>query len=214
MVFDTEHSPLAFETVSHMIQVIDDSRVAPLVRVGANDQLLLKQALDMGAHGAVIPLVNSRLDAQTAVRFSKYPPAGVRGVAPRKSAEYGSRTGEYLRRARSDLVLVAQIETREALASLDKIVSVEGLDVLFVGPSDLTMSLGLVDDRANPKVREAMKLVVAKCEEHDKVPGTMALTTKEAKDAVSMGFRFVSLASDARFLVEGAKSFLNSVKRG
>ena len=213
-VLDTEHSPISMEVASHMIQAIDDTKIAPLVRVGANDQYLLKQALDIGAHGAVVPLINSRSDAETAVRFSKYPPIGVRGVAPRKSSDYGSRMGEYIRRANADVVLVAQIETKEALEKIDEIMGVEGLDVMFVGPSDLTMSLGLVDDRSNRRVKEAMKLVVRKCDEFGKIPGTMALTTEEAKNALSMGFRFVSLASDTRYLVEGAKLFLGSVKKG
>ncbi len=212
-VFDTEHSPISMETVSHMIQVVDDRKIAPLVRVGMNDQYLIKQALDIGSHGVVVPLVNSRSDAELAVKFCKYPPLGIRGVAPRKSADYGSRTGEYIRRANDEVILVVQIETKQALENIDQIMSVEELDVVFVGPSDLTMSLGLVDDRLSNRVREAMKLAVSKCHEYGKVPGTMASTTEEAKSAVSLGFRFVSLASDTRYLVEGAKSFLASVKR-
>ena len=210
-VFDTEHSPISMETVSHMIQVVDGTKVAPLVRVGVNDLYQIKQALDIGAHGVVVPLVNSRSDAEMAVNFCKYPPLGVRGVAPRKSADYGLRTGEYIRRANSEVILVAQIETKEALEKIDEIMAVKDLDVMFVGPSDLTMSLGLVDDRANRRVRDAMKLVVRKCDEYGRAPGTMALTPEEARRAVSMGFRFVSLASDTRYLVEGAKSFLASV---
>ncbi len=212
-VFDTEHSPISMETVSHMIQVVDDRKVAPLVRVGMNDQYLIKRALDMGSHGVVVPLVNSRSDAELAVKFCMYPPLGIRGVAPRKSADYGSMTGAYVRRANDEVILVVQIETKQALENIDQILSVEEVDVVFVGPSDLTMSLGLVDDRLNDRVTKAMKLAIKKCDEYGKVPGTMALTTAEAKNAVSMGFRFLSLGSDTRYLVEGAKSFLASVKK-
>lgn len=213
-VFDTEHSPISMETVSHMIQVLDDDKVAPLVRVGVSDQYLIKQALDMGAHGVVVPLVNSRPDAESAAKFSMYPPRGVRGVAPRKAANYGSTTGEYLRHANDDVILVAQVETAQAVQNVEEILSVKEVDVVFVGPSDLTMSLGLLDNRSDPKLREAMEFVLKKCQEHGKVAGTMALSTEEAKKAVKAGFQFVSLASDMKYLLEGARSFLSSVGKG
>ncbi|TLY01585.1 MAG: 2,4-dihydroxyhept-2-ene-1,7-dioic acid aldolase [Thaumarchaeota archaeon] len=213
LVFDTEHSPLGAETVSHMIQVLDEEKVSPLVRVGANDQYLIKVALDMGAHGVVVPLVNTRKDAEAAVSYCKYPPVGVRGVAPRKAADYGLSTAEYLRKANEETLLLVQVETKEALENIDAILAVKGVDIAFVGPTDLTMSLGFLDDRSNPRILEEMRSVVKKCQEYGKIPGTMALTPDEAKRDESMGFRFISLASDVRHLMEGAKDFLRSVGR-
>jgi len=213
LVFDMEHSPMSAEGVSHMIQVLDEEKVSPLVRVGANDQLLIKMALDMGAHGVVIPLVNTPGEAEAAVKYAKYPPWGVRGFAPRKAADYGFTSAEYVRSANDDTTLILQVETRSALDNLDDILRVKGVDAVFVGPSDLTMSLGALDDRGNPKVLEAMKYVVKKCEEHGKIPGTMALTPEEAKRDASMGFKFISLASDVRYLLEGAKLYLKTVGR-
>jgi len=213
LVFDMEHSPLGAETVGHMIQVLDEEKVSPLVRVGANDQYLIKAALDMGAHGVIVPLVNTREDAQAAVRYCKYPPVGVRGVAPRKAADYGLSAAEYIRRANEETLLIVQVETKEALENLDALLGVKGVDIAFVGPSDLTMSLGLLDDRSNPRVLEEMRNVVEKCKEYGKIPGTMAVTPEEAKREASMGFRFISLASDVRHLIEGARGFLKSVGR-
>ena len=213
LVFDTEHSPLGGETVSHMIQVLDEERVSPLVRVGANDQYLIKMALDMGAHGVVVPLVNTRKDAEAAVSFCKYPPLGVRGVAPRKAADYGLSAAEYLRTANEETLLLVQVETKEALENLDAILGVKGVDIAFVGPSDLTASLGLLDDRSNPRVLEEMRRVAKKCQEYGKIPGTLALTPDEAKRDASMGFRFISLASDVRNLMDGARDFLKAVGR-
>ena len=213
LVFDMEHSPLSSETVSHMIQVLDEEKVSPLVRVGANDQYLIKAALDMGAHGVIVPLVNTREDAEAAVSYCKYPPIGVRGVAPRKAADYGLSAAEYLRRANDETLLIVQVETKEALENLDALLGVKGVDIAFVGPSDLTMSLGLLDDRSNPRVLEEMRNVVEKCKEYGKIPGTMAVTPEEAKREASMGFRFISLASDVRHLIEGARGFLKSVGR-
>jgi len=213
LVFDTEHSPIGAETVSHMIQVLDEEKVSPLVRVGANDQYLIKMALDMGAHGVVVPLVNTREDAEVAVSYCKYPPVGVRGVAPRKAADYGLSAAEYLRKANEETLLLVQVETKKALENLDAILGVKGVDVAFVGPTDLTMSLGFLDDRSNPRILEEMRGVVKKCQGYGKIPGTMALTADEAKRDASMGFRFISLASDVRHLMEGARGFLKSVGR-
>ena len=212
LVFDAEHSPIGPESISRMIQAVDGAKVCPLVRVGAVDQYLIKSAMDMGAHGVVCPLVNTAATAEDAVRFVKYPPVGIRGCAPRKAADYGITMADYIRTANSRTVVVAQIETAEALENLDAILSVSGVDVAFVGPTDLTMSLGLLDDRSNPKVLDAMKLVVRACELHGRVPGIMAATEEEVKRDMALGFRFVSLATDVRFLIRGAKSFQDSAR--
>ena len=212
LVFDTEHAPIGAETLAKMIQSVDGEKVCPIVRVGAIDQYMIKSALDMGAHGVVCPLVNSEAEAREAARFVKYPPAGVRGVAPRKAADYGLSSAEYIRTANDQTLLVAQIETRESVENVERILSVKEVDVAFVGPTDLTMSLGLLDDRSNPKVLEAMKKVIASCEAHGKVPGTLAATPEEAKRAVALGFRFIGLGSDTRFMIGGAKTFMDSAR--
>jgi 2-keto-3-deoxy-L-rhamnonate aldolase RhmA len=206
-VFDTEHSALSLETVSSLIQVLGD-KVNPLVRVGAIDQWAIKLSLDIGAQGVVIPLVNTLEEAERAVKFCKYPPQGIRGVAGGKSANYGMNSKEYLRSANEQTVVIVQIETRQALNNLDDILSVDGIDVAFVGPSDLTMSLGYIDDRANPGVIEAMEKVARVCEKHGKVAGIMASSVVEAKNAEKRGFRFISLASDIKYLMLGANTFL------
>jgi len=212
LLFDTEHAPIGAESLGRMIQAVDGEKVCPIVRVGAIDQYTIKSVLDMGAHGVVCPLVNSEEEARTAVRFAKYPPLGVRGVAPRKAADYGISAAEYVRNANDLTILVVQIETKEAVEKVDRILSVKEVDVAFVGPTDLTMSLGLLDDRSNPEVIEAMKAVVASCETHGKVPGTLAATPEEAKRDIAMGFRFIGLGSDTRFLLGGAKTFIDQVR--
>jgi len=212
LVFDTEHAPIGRETLSRMIQAVDAEKVCPIVRVGAIDQYMVKSALDMGAHGVVFPLVNSETEAKAAVQFLKYPPVGVRGVAPRKAADYGLTAAEYIRTANEMTLLVAQIETRQAVENVDTILSLKEVDVAFVGPSDLTMSLGLLDDRSNPKVIEAMKKVIASCEAHHKTAGVLAASPEEAKRDVALGFRFIGLGSDTRFISGGAKPFIEAAR--
>lgn len=213
LLYDMEHAPLTIERVAQMVQSVDSAKTCPIVRVGAVDQWAMKGALDAGAHGIMCPLVSTKEQAEEAVRFMKYPPRGVRGTAPRKAADFGLSFPDYLRSADSMTSTVVQIETTEALKNLDQILSVEGVDVAFVGPSDLTMSMGLSDDRNNPKVVEAMKRVISACEAHGKTPGVLAATPEEAKRDVELGFRFIGLGSDTRFLVRGAKEFFASARK-
>lgn len=212
-LFDMEHSPIAVETVVHMVQVLNGSQATPLVRVGQIEQAVFKSVLDAGAQGIIVPLVNTPEEAERAVRFCKYPPRGVRGVAGSKAADYGLTLSRYIRTANDETAVIAQIETPQAVENIDKILAVDGVDVAFVGPSDLTMTMGLLDDRGNPMVVEAMAKVVKACQAAGKVPGVMATTVEEAKLAVERGFRFIAIGSDMRFTSVGAKAFLEAVGR-
>jgi 2-keto-3-deoxy-L-rhamnonate aldolase RhmA len=205
-MIDTEHAPVNPETLAAMVSLLGEGGPTPLVRVGNVDQYLVKQALDSGSHGILVPLVNTEAQARAAVAFAKYPPDGVRGAAAAAASRYGTELASYLRTANAETLVGVQIETTEALENLDAIAGMNGVDILFVGPQDLTLSLGLLDDRKNPRVREAMRTVVEACERHGKVPGTLVINPDEKRTAVELGFRFISLASDVRFLLDGARS--------
>lgn len=209
-MIDTEHSPVNPETLAAMLAVLGMGGPTPLVRVGDVNQYLVKQALDAGAHGVLLPLVSTEAQARAAVAFAKYPPDGVRGAAAAAASRYGTELASYLRTANAETLVGVQIETKQALDNLDAIAAVNGVDILFVGPQDLTLSLGLLDDRRNPRMREAMGAVVNACEEHGKIPGTLVIDPEEKRMAVDLGFRFISLASDIRFLLDGAKSYRNA----
>jgi 2-keto-3-deoxy-L-rhamnonate aldolase RhmA len=207
-MIDTEHAPVNPETLAAMVAVLGRDGPPAFVRVGQLDQYLVKQALDVGAQGVLVPLVNTESQARSAVSFARYPPDGVRGAAAAAASRYGTELASYLRNANQDVLVGVQIETKEALANVDAIAGVEGLDLLFVGPHDLTLSLGLLDNRKHPAVREAMRKVVEACERHHKIPGTLVIDPEERRAAVELGFRFVSLASDVRLLLNGANAFL------
>lgn len=206
---DTEHSNLNPETLAAMMAIVGADGPTPLVRVGNVDQYLIKQALDAGAHGILVPLVSTVVQAKAAVAFAKYPPDGVRGAAAAAASRYGAKLPEYLRTANAETLVGVQIETREGLENVESIAEVPGVDLLFVGPQDLTLSLGLLDDRKHPRVREGMRRVVEACERHGKTPGTLIVDPEEKRAAVDLGFRFISLASDVRFLLQGARSYLS-----
>jgi 2-keto-3-deoxy-L-rhamnonate aldolase RhmA len=208
LMIDTEHAHVNPETLASMIALRTESGPVPLVRVGDVNQYLVKQALDAGAEGILVPLVSTEAQAKTAASYARYPPDGVRGIAASAATRYGQQLGAYLRSANARTLVGVQIETREAIEHLESIAAVDGVDLLFVGPQDLTLSLGLVDDRKDPRLREAMAKVVDACRRHDKIPGTLVVDAEEKRAAVDLGFRFISLASDVRFLLNGAKAFL------
>jgi 2-dehydro-3-deoxyglucarate aldolase len=213
LAFDMEHSPISIETVSHMIQVLNGSKITPLVRVGHASQENVKLVLDSGAHGIFAPPVNSRADAERAVSLSKYPPRGTRGAGLRKATNYGLDAAEYFARANDETVVIVQMETQEAIDNLDEILGVEGVDVAFVGMNDLSMSLGLFAERSHPRLQEALTKVVKACATHDKTPGIIVSSGAEAKKATNEGFRFISLSTDMSIMVNAVKDLLGSVGR-
>jgi 4-hydroxy-2-oxoheptanedioate aldolase len=208
-VFDTEHSYLSTSDLKTMIQTLESTAVSSITRIGQIDQYLVKRALDVGSEGLLAPLVNSAEEAERLVKFAMYPPEGIRGAGPGRAARYGMNLPDYINTANRELLIAVQVETREALSKVDEILETKRIDIGFVGPTDLTISLGLGTDRSNPKVIEAMQRVVRSCNEHGKIAGTLAATADEAKKFEELGFRFLSLASDARFLVAGARAYLS-----
>jgi len=208
-MIDTEHAHVNPETLASMVGLLGQGTPVPLVRVGNVDQYLIKQALDSGAQGVLVPLVSTEAQARAAVSFAKYPPDGVRGIAAAPASRYGVNLSKYLRSANAETLVGVQIETTEALDHLEAIAAVDGVDLLFVGPQDLTLNLGLMDDRKHPKLREAMGRVADAARRHGKVAGTLVVDPEERKTAVELGFRFISLASDIRLLLNGARNFLH-----
>jgi 2-keto-3-deoxy-L-rhamnonate aldolase RhmA len=207
-VFDTEHSYYSIETARNLMLSLTDSKVVPIVRVGESDQYLIKRALDIGSYGVLVPLVNTREEAERVVNFSKYPPQGTRGVGPVRAAAYGNNIREYVNTANEQILVCVQIETTTALSNAEAIAETKGVDLLFVGPSDLTISLGLGTERGHQKVADAMQSVVKICEKSGKIPGTLAATSEEAKKWQKLGFKFIALGSDSKYLYQGAKQFL------
>jgi len=189
-----------------------DTKIAPIVRVGEIDQYLIKRALDIGGFGILVPFVNTPQEAEKVVNYSKYPPMGSRGAGPVRAAGYGNNLKDYVTTANEELLVGVQIETADALSSTKSIASTPGVDLVFVGPSDLTLSLGLVTDRGNPKVLEAMQSVVKICDDLGKIPGTLAASPDEAKKWQKLGFRFIALGSDSKYLFQGAKNFLEQAR--
>ncbi|MEM1989603.1 MAG: aldolase/citrate lyase family protein [Candidatus Bathyarchaeia archaeon] len=208
---DMEHCPLEIKSVQTILQAIRGSDVASLVRVPWNDPVYIKRVLDLGPDGVIIPWVNSRTDAENAIRYCMYPPKGIRGCGPRRPVWFRVFT-EYVTRADEEVVIVTQIETREALENIRGILSVKGLDATMIGPADLSASLGFLGNPKSPVVTEAIKRILEAHKGTDVVPGIFS-SADDAGKYLEMGFKLICIGSDLDFLARGAKEALNKIKK-
>lgn len=206
LVVDMEHSPHSYEAAENMIRTIERTDVTPLARVPWNDPVLIKKTLDRGAMGVVIPMVNSREEAESAVRSCMFPPLGVRGIGGGRITRFDLDDGEYMRKANENILVIIQIESEKAIADIDDILSVEGLGAAFIGPADLSASLGIFGQLDNPKFEDAAMKVLAAGNKHD-VPVGMHLSSPDMVGRrINQGFRFMALADDTEHMINGAKS--------
>jgi len=211
VVLDMEHSPLCISDVQNLIQVIDETKTTPIVRVAWNDPVLVKLALDVGAHGILVPWVNTKEEAELAIKSVRYPPKGIRGYGPRRAAMYGLKTKEHLETADKEVMLIIQIETAKAVENLEEILTVEGIDAVFIGPYDLATSYGFLGDPSQPQVQKAINTILEICKKFKKPAGIFASPTT-ATDYIKRGFQFIAIGSDIGILMQTCKKILGEIK--
>ncbi|MBI4296616.1 MAG: hypothetical protein HY667_05825 [Chloroflexi bacterium] len=211
LLLDGEHSPLGFETLQRMMQAMNGTDCMPIVRPQWNDPVIIKRVLDIGAYGVLIPWVNSRAEAEAAVRACKYPPAGIRGYGPRRAAMLDSN---YFATANDELLITIQIETDQALRNLDDILSVPGIDACYIGPYDLSCSLGfgIPPKWDEPRYLAAFDRVLEVSQRHGIAAGMFA-TIDNIKWAVEKGFRFNTVDNADTFLIRGAQMALAQARQ-
>ena len=209
LVIDSEHSALGFETIQTMLQAMNGSDCTPIVRPPWNDMVAIKRILDMGPHGLLIPWINSREDAEYAVRACKYPPKGLRGFGPRRAAMIDRA---YVSTVNEELLIIAQIETREAVENLDDILSVDGIDAVYIGVMDLSYSYGLTaPDFENPEYLGAFEKVLSVADKWKKPAGLFAFSNN-VQWALEKGFTLVTVDSADTFLMRGALTALRTAR--
>jgi len=208
-VFDLEHSPLDMYQAQTLMQAMRGP-TTPLVRVDWNDPVPVKRALDIGAYGVVIPWVNNKEDAKKAVASCKYPPEGMRGCGPRRCS---LSDPEYLKTANAETLVIVQIETREAVNNVDEISSVDGVDVLFVGPTDLSTSYGYLGRAGEPDVQKAIDKVLETAKRKGVAAGIFGGGGKSTLDRYNEGFQFIALGGDTALLRRGAVEALKPFKQ-
>lgn len=212
LLFDMEHSTTDAGLVLAQLQASQGGETAILVRPPSDDAVTLKRLLDAGAHNLLVPFVNDAEQAQAVVRATRYPPAGIRGVAgSNRGARYG-RDRSYLREANERICTLVQIESARAVQNAATIAAVEGIDGVFIGPSDLAADLGHLGDTDHPEVRSAMASVLETVSQLGKPVGTFASSPADARERLSQGFAFVAVITDVRLLVQGAQRALEEAR--
>lgn len=211
VVIDTEHASIDIETTQSIIQAISGTDTVPIVRVPWNDPALIKRALDAGAYGLVVPMVNTKEEAVRAVQASRYPPMGIRSYGGPRVKLYGG--DDYFYHANEEIALIVQIEHITAVENIDEILTVEGVDAFFIGPMDLAASMGikLGLDNPDPRFKKAVNRALEAGKKHN-VPGGIYVSGSEAANQrIEQGFQLVALGSDERFLVSAASAAFNKV---
>jgi 4-hydroxy-2-oxoheptanedioate aldolase len=212
LLFDTEHSPGDPLTVLPQLQAVAPYSVSAVVRPAANDTVLIKRFLDLGAQTLLIPYVQDADEARAAVAATRYPPAGVRGVSGLTRATRFGRVPGYAKRAAEEICLLVQVETREALDRLEEICAVEGVDGVFVGPADLAASLGHVGEPGHPEVVAAVEDAVRRILAAGKPAGILTPDTAFAKSCIAIGTTFTAVAIDVGVLARGTEVLARQFK--
>lgn len=214
LTIDLQHGVVDYAGMVGMLQAISTTPTVPVVRVPWLEPGILMKALDAGAYGVICPMVNSREDAQKLVAYTHYAPRGTRSFGPIRALLYGG--ADYPQQADATIVTFAMIETAAALDHLDEILSVEGLDAIYIGPSDLSLALGCrpAFDDLDPRAAEAVDHILARAQAHGVVAGIHNGTPESALARIAKGFQFVTIGSDARFMAAGAQQAVADMRTG
>lgn len=213
LTIDMQHGVVDYQAAATMLAAISTTPVVPFARVPWNDPASVMKILDAGAYGVICPMINTRQQAEALVQACKYPPRGFRSFGPVRASIYAG--ADYAERANSDLVVMPMIETAQALENLDEILSVPGVDAIYVGPADLSLALGCRPrlDQTDPPVVKAQQQIVEACKRHGVVAGIHNATAEYALQMIAAGYQFVTLASDSRFLAARAAEEAGRVKK-
>ena len=214
IVFDGEHGMVDPRDCENMVRAAELQDVTPIVRVTTNSPPVILRYMDTGAQGLHVPWVNSRPEAEQAVQFVKYEPLGIRGLASVRAADYGQAIpfGEYVTQANAETLTVIHIETAEAVKQLPEILKVEGLDVIFIGPTDLSHSLGVPGQADHPTVKTAMEQITEAVSKTSVALGIMVPNAQAAQEWRQRGASYITVAFES-MLNPGVRQFFSSVRQ-
>lgn len=205
LTIDLQHGMIDFTDLVPMFQAISTTATVPMVRVPWLEPGIVMKTLDAGAYGVICPMISSREEAQRLVAYTRYPPQGIRSNGPARALLYGG--ADYVAQANSTVVAFAMIETAAAVDAIDDILSVEGLEAIYIGPSDLSLALGCKPafDVLEPAAAQAVDHVLARAKAHKIVAGIHNGSPEAARERINKGFQFVTAASDTRLIASGAQ---------
>lgn len=211
LFIDGEHGPLETRELTAILQTVGD-RAACLVRVPEAGEVPIKKVLDLGAHGIIVPQVNTAEQAADVVRFARYAPEGARGVGLARAQGYGQHFREYLESANREIAVVVQAEHRDAVENIESIVKVTGVDAVLVGPYDLSASMGKMGKVDDPAVSTAIRRVTDVCRAAEMPLGFFGVTAAAVAPYVAEGYTLIVAGVDTLFLGNGAKALLNDLR--
>ena len=212
ILLDCEHSPNDLESLLTQLQAAAPYPSHPVVRVPWNDMVNIKRVLDIGAQSLLIPYVQNVDEARQAVAHTRYPPAGVRGVAGTTRASRFGRIKDYAKRAHEETCVLVQVETEPALRHIEAICALDGVDGVFIGPADLHASMGYTGETANPKVKPVIDEAIRRIRKAGKAPGILTPNEADARHWLECGALFVAVGSDAGILARGADALAAKFK--
>ena len=214
LTIDMQHGVVDYQQMVGMLQAISTTDTVPVVRVPWLEPGILMKTLDAGAYGVICPMINTREDAQKLVAWTHYAPRGVRSFGPVRALLYGG--ADYPQKANDTILTFAMIETAQALDHLDAILSVEGLDAVYIGPSDLSLSLGCTPtlDDVDPKAAQAIDHILERAKAHGVVAGIHNAGAESALRRQAKGFQLVTVSSDARLIAAGAQQVMAKMRAG
>ncbi|NLW24331.1 MAG: 4-hydroxy-2-oxovalerate aldolase [Clostridia bacterium] len=214
VILDSEHGPMGVEGIMGLIRAAESRGCTPIARVTENTETNILRLLDVGAYGLHVPQVNTKEQAENMVRAAKYYPLGSRGSALARSSGYGLLdVNEYFRKANEETMLIPHIENIQGVENLKEIVKVSGIDVIFVGPMDLSQSLGLPGETHHPKVEETIQRVLDITLDSGLIAGTLALTPEEAARRIEQGFKYIAYSVDTLLLGKIAKKEFEELQK-
>lgn len=211
ILLDTEHSPNELPMVHTQLMSLVGGTATPIVRPAWNDMVLIKRFLDVGAQTLLLPYVQNADEAKNAVRYTRYPPAGVRGVSGMSRATGYGRYKDYVKRVHDELCVLVQVETRAAMSQIEAIAAVEGVDGVFIGPNDLAADMGYLGNWQHPEVWKVMEEAAKRIRKAGKAPGIL-VGEADGKRCFDMGYVFVAVGADTALLARGADALAAKFK--
>ena len=213
ILLDTEHSPNELPDLLAQLQACATGTATPIVRPAWNDPVLIKRILDIGAQAILVPFVQNAEEARQAVAACRYPPAGIRGITVSGRASRYGRVTDYLKGADAEISVLVQVETGAALERIEEIAAVDGVDGVFIGPSDLAASLGQIGNAAHPVVQDAIRNAAERLKAVGKPSGILAPREEDARRYIEWGYGFVAVGSDLGLLLKNSDALAKTFKQ-
>lgn len=212
VLIDSEHAPNDLSQIVAQLQVFAAYPTESVVRIPVADATVIKRYLDAGARSLLVPFVEDRAMAEAVVSATRYPPHGIRGVSVSHRGNRFGRVKTYLNDAEESLCVFVQLETKKALANIDEITAVDGIDAVFIGPSDLAADFGHLGNAGHPEVQDAIASAIARCQEQGRTIGILAPVADDARRYIAQGATLVAVGSDLGLLVRGSDALVEAFR--